>query len=146
VKSPPSSASQSDGFLKRGWRTWYRRALPAYWIFLFLATHFPRLDLRGAPVPSDKFMHFTAFGLLAFLYWRFRESFGRPVGGRFVWSALAVLAVYSATDEYLQGFVGRSPDIRDWAANMSGVATALAVLELLRRYRAGKSKSAELGI
>lgn len=124
---------QINGFWRRCWRTWYRRALPAYWIFLFCVTHFPELDLSGAPVPSDKFVHFVAFAILAFLYWRFVESFDRPLDGRFFWGALVILSAYAAIDEYLQEFVGRSADLGDWLANVTGIAAVLAILEALRR-------------
>jgi VanZ family protein len=115
------------------WTHWYRRALPAYWLFLFCITHFPYLRL-GGPVPeSDKLAHITAFALLAFLLWRFVETFGRPLDARFVWTALGGLALYAAADEYLQDFVGRSTDVVDWFGDMLGVVLMLGCLEWRRR-------------
>jgi VanZ family protein len=118
------------------WRRWYRRALPAYWVFLFCATHFPRLELPGRVPQSDKLLHFVAYGLLAFLYWRFAEARHRPLSGRFVWSALAVLVLYAALDEWLQGFIGRSAALTDWLADVLGAVLVLAVLEWRRRAAA----------
>jgi VanZ family protein len=79
--------------------------------------------------------HLVAFGLLTFLFWRFVESFGQLLSGRFVWLAALWLGVYATLDEYLQQFVNRGTDLRDWLANLVGVASVLAVLEWRRRTR-----------
>lgn len=117
------------------WNHWYRHALPAYWIFLFSASHFPKLEL-GGPSSSDKFAHVVAFGLLAFLFWRFVETLRRPVGRGFVWTAAVWLIAYAALDEYLQQFVGRTTDSADFLANTSGIVCTLAILEWRRRSAA----------
>lgn len=109
--------------------------LPAYWIFLFCCTHFPGLKLDLMP-NSDKYAHFLAFGLLAYLFWRFAETLRRPLSGRFVWIAGATLVAYAAIDEYLQQFVNRHVDWRDWACNSTGIVLTLAGLELWRRRAA----------
>lgn len=116
----------------RAWEQWYRRALPAYWIFLFCATHFPRPKLAGFP-SEDKLVHLVAFGLLAFLLWRCAESFSRKLSNRFVWIAFVGLGLYAAADEYLQQFVNRSTSSADWFANLAGIALVLVPLELRRR-------------
>jgi VanZ family protein len=116
-------------------KQWYRRALPAYWIFLFCATHFPRPELPGVPA-SDKLAHLGAFAALAFLFWRCVESFHRKLSGRFVWIAFAGLAAYAAVDEYLQRFVNRGPSLDDWFADLAGIAAVLAILERRRRLTA----------
>ena len=122
------------------WARWYRRALPTYWIFLFCVTHFPKLSLGPlAPRNTDKLAHFVAFGLLAFVYWRFNESFRRPVSSRFVWAAALLLSAYAALDEYLQQFVNRSPGVGDWLANVAGIVTVLAAFEIRRRRSAPAS-------
>ncbi len=117
------------------WTHWYRRALPAYWILLFCLTHFPELEVGGPP-SSDKVAHLAAFGLLAFLFWRFAETLWQPLTGRFVWIAAAGLLMYAAFDEYTQQFVGRGVEGVDLAANATGIALALAFLEWRRRRRA----------
>lgn len=111
---------------------WYRRALPAYWIFLACATHFPGLKLPGGIPSSDKIAHTVAFALLAFLFWRFVESFRRPVAVGFVWRAGLILAAYAAVDEYTQRYVGRGVDIVDWLCGVWGMTVVLAVLEWRR--------------
>lgn len=116
------------------WRHWYRRALPAYWIFLFMATHLPKLRLGMPGLPwVDKVAHFGAFALLAFLFWRCAEAGRTPLSGRFVWFAGAVLLPYAALDEYLQGPVGRGVELLDFAANAAGVVSVLTVMEWRRR-------------
>lgn len=115
------------------WTHWYRRTLPAYWIFLFCATHFPDLRLAGPLPRSDKLLHLVAFAILAFLFWRFVESFRRPLPSSFVWVSMLSLCTYAALDEFTQMFVGRSTDVRDWVSNCGGIILTLLVLEWRRR-------------
>lgn len=122
----------------RRWERFYRRALPAYWVFLFVATHFPKLRLPEAVPRGDKLAHFAAYALLAVFFWKFFEANQRPLSGRFVWNALAVIAVYAAADEVLQPLVGRSADAWDWVCDVVGAALALAALEWNRRRLAGR--------
>jgi VanZ family protein len=120
----------------KSWKWWYRRALPVYWILLFCATHYPKLPSVVSVPQSDKVAHFVAFGLLAFLLWKYVESRGRRTTGFFVWMAFVVLTAYAALDEYLQRFVNRSVSLADWIANVAGIVAVLLVLELRRRWRA----------
>ena len=48
---------------------------------------------------------------------------------------LALIAVYAALDEWLQSFVGRDMDLRDWLADMAGATATIALLEWKRRAR-----------
>ncbi len=119
----------------KSWGWWYRWALPVYWILLFCATHY-RKPPRFAPVPqSDKVAHFAAFGLLAFLFWKFRESRGGRITAHFVWFTVAVLTAYAALDEYLQRFVNRYTSFADWIADLAGIVVVVLVLEARRRRR-----------
>ena len=115
------------------WKHWYRRAFPAYWIFVFCATHFPGLEIGGGVPASDKVAHTAAFALLAFLFWRFLETFRRPLPPRAVWIMAAILTAYSALDEYTQQFVGRGTDPVDWLCNVGGMGATLVLLEWRRR-------------
>jgi VanZ family protein len=121
------------------WQHWYRRVLPAYWMYLFCITHFPKLQLQTRMVAIDKVLHVLFFGLLAFLFWRFAETFRKPAPGWLVWLALVWIGLYAAADEWSQDFVGRGTDIVDWLADMAGVAGVLAVLEWRRRVNAGRT-------
>jgi VanZ family protein len=124
--SPPSPRATA-------WAHWYRRILPAYWIFLFCTTHLPNLHLTVAGDSKGRSAHLWAFGLLAFLFWRFAETFRRPLSGRFVWVAAPGLVLYAAVDEYLQQFTGRSTNLGDWLCNVVAIAAVLGVLEWRRR-------------
>lgn len=117
---------------QRAWDHWYRRAFPAYWLGLFCINHFPGLKLlnvRG----DDKVAHLTAFALLAFLLWRFAQTFDRDLSPRFVWLAAATLTAYAAFDEYTQQFVYRGTDIADFQWDVIGAGATLALLEWRRR-------------
>jgi VanZ family protein len=113
---------------------WIRIALPVYWIALFAATHYPRVRIPGEIPGSDKAVHFVAFGLLAFLGWRFLAARTRPLTAASVWIAAAVLIAYATLDEYTQQFVGRYTDLADWLADLAGIICVLAALELRRRW------------
>ncbi len=117
------------------WTHWYRRILPAYWIFLLFGTHLPNLRLTIGPDAKGWSVHVGGFGLLAFLFWRFVETFRRPLSGRFVWIAGAGLVVYAGLDEYLQQFTQRSTNIADWLCNVVAIVAVLGVLEWQRRRR-----------
>jgi VanZ family protein len=116
---------------------WIRVALPVYWSALLLATHYPRVRIPGEIPSSDKLVHFLAFGILALLFWRFLTARARPPTAATVWIAAAVLVPYATLDEYTQQFVGRYTDLMDWIANVAGVVSTLAALELRRRLSAG---------
>lgn len=118
--------------LRKSLDRWYRIALPTYWIALFCLTHMPAPELPDLP-QSDKIAHFAAYGLLAFLFWRFGEARKRPRTGAFLWYAALILCAYGALDEYLQSFVNRCADVVDWLCDVAGVALALGVLEWRRR-------------
>lgn len=113
-------------------------ALPVYWVALFIATHLPGARIPGEIPQSDKVVHVTVFGLLAFLFWQFWQAL-RPIGARFAWASAIGLTAYAAFDEYLQQFVGRYTDIADFVANASGIVSVVVALELVRRHRAVRS-------
>jgi len=119
--------------MNRRWIHWYQRALPAYWISLFCLTHLPRLELKVGFSYADKVAHGGAFGLLAFLFWRFAETLHSPLSSRFAWIASFWLLAYAAFDEWLQQFVGRGTDISDWLCNAAGIVLVQALLEHRRR-------------
>ena len=123
------------------WNHWYRRALPAYWIFLFCVTHFPKLTLDIGIPEAGALAHIGAFAVLAFLYWRFIETFSPIRSVRFMWGAAFWIGLYAAFDEWLQPFVNRTGDVWDWACDMLGAAIVLALLEWRRRRLAADSNA-----
>lgn len=121
----------------QAWRHWYLRIFPAYWIFLALMTHLPRPRIPGAIPYQDKWLHLLAFGMLAFLGLRFRQSWKSPPSARLRWKAAVVLIAYASLDELTQQFVGRQTAWSDWIANAAGIVTVLVITYYLERERAG---------
>ena len=102
-----------------------------YWLGIFVLTHIPIPPaLRNVGIP-DKTPHFVAYLILACLLW-FAISPDKKAnwGKARVWWALLIMVAYAAFDEWLQGRVGRSPDITDFVADMAGTLTALILLSL----------------
>jgi VanZ family protein len=116
--------------------SWWRLALPVYWIALAAATHYPRVRIPGELPSSDKILHFAAFAILAFLLWQVLASRARPLTAASVWIVAAIAIPYAAVDEYTQQFVGRYTELADWVANAAGIICVLAVLEIRRRVTA----------
>lgn len=102
-----------------------------YWPAMFVATHWPRLDLGSSNVwwSNDKFLHCGAFALLAFLLGLFLGLGGREPSARpwkIVLGVVLVVGLYGVIDERTQPYFWRSADIRDWTADMVGCAIGLA--------------------
>ena len=128
---------------KRGYR-WLLRVLSAYVAALLLATHIPgepelTRQIRWPGV--DKVVHFGMYfglaGLMAFVIsWRYRDRTCRT-GLSVVWyAAIAIfVAGFAAVDEWTQPWTGRERDLRDWLADVGGVAAGLLVFALVRLYR-----------
>ena len=114
-----------------------------YWPALFVLTHIPIPDLARRSGMSDKMMHLLAYMALVFLWW-FSISPYRKVDWRKVkvWLALAVMVWYGAFDEWLQGHIGRSADVRDFYANLAGVLLGLVILSIFSFWPASLIVSA----
>ena len=107
-------------------------ALSLYWPFLFFCTHLPRVPRWVGQVGvSDKIMHYVAYVALTFFIW-FAVSPNKKVNWRKAagWWILFVVVWYGVFDEWLQGYVGRNPDIKDFFADLSGALTALITLSI----------------
>ena len=107
-------------------------ALLIYWSFLFVLTHIPIPQIFfGEMSPSDKTLHYFAYLVLSFLLW-FAISPGKKVSWRKagVWWVLFAVVWYGVFDEWLQGYVGRNPDIKDFFADLAGAVTGLIVLSI----------------
>jgi hypothetical protein len=108
-------------------------ALGLYWPAIFVATHIP---LSGTAIGnvgmSDKTMHFLAYLALVSMAWFAVSPFDKVNWEKAkVWIILAAIVWYGAFDEWLQGFVGRSPDIYDFYADMAAAVTALLIATFL---------------
>lgn len=103
--------------------------LAVYWPALFILSHIPvPVKVREAGV-SDKMLHFLAYLILVSLFWVIlnpdrRVRWRKPS----VWVVLLIMLTYGIIDEVLQGFVGRSYDVMDLAADMVGTFAGLILL------------------
>ena len=103
-----------------------------YWPLLFVLTHIPLPDESINIESSDFSLHFTAFIILAFVLWR-ALSDSRKVNfcKSKVWWALGILVIYAIVDEWLQGFVNRTPDLNDFFGDIAGAALGFLILSVL---------------
>ena len=97
-----------------------------YWVAIFILAHIPIPKLVYKAQVSDKTIHFLAYLILVFLFW-FAINPGRKVNWRkaTVWWVFLITAVYAIIDELLQGYVGRSCDAMDFAADLVGAFAGL---------------------
>ena len=116
-----------------------------YWVVLFGLTHLPPDRLPHTP-GSDKLHHFLAYCLLCFILgatlWQAFPSRRRLIP----LAVLLVAAVYGGFDEITQILVGRDCELNDWLADISGAATAGAVLYALQIYSIRRARTREAGL
>jgi VanZ family protein len=107
-----------------------------YWMLLLTLTHWPGKPepVHSRQIPHlDKLEHLTAFAGLAALACIGVAAF-RPVTPLAFLGIAGVLAAYAAADELTQGWVrNRTPDMRDWIADMLGTAAGIGVFLLVKR-------------
>jgi hypothetical protein len=108
-------------------------ALGLYWPAIFVATHVPLSgSMIGQVGMSDKTMHFLAYLALVSLAWFSVSPFEKVNWkNRKVWIILMAIVWYGAFDEWLQGFVGRSPEMGDFYADIGAAFTAFLILTFL---------------
>lgn len=130
VPRPSSEPAQS--------LVWLRVVAIVYWILLFVATHWPRLEVL-VPLDSrniwqlDKAAHVLGFGLLMALI-----AWARPLGRRVPWRVTVLAAVvlaggYALFDEWSQQYAQRDVSISDLLASLIGVGAAAVLLLQPRR-------------
>lgn len=112
-------------------------ALGIYWPFIFWLTHIPVPALARQSGMSDKLMHVMAYFVLTFLVWFAVGPYEKVRWNRLKhWLVVLAVLGYGTLDEILQGRVGRSADIHDFAANCFGVILALGVLSIFEFWAA----------
>lgn len=107
--------------------------LSFYWPFIFILTHIPIPQLVRKAGVFDKILHFVAFLILVFLLW-FSINPYRKVNWRktTVWWVFLVIAGYALLDEWLQIYsIGRSADLADFLANLTGALAGLFLFTFL---------------
>jgi len=104
---------------------------------LLFATHYPRpQEFLGSHPPSDKALHFIAYGLLGLLAGTTLALAGRWSLRNALWLAVA-LALFAAFDEATQPlpWFRRAADPLDWVFDCLGIAIGLAVVAVSVRMR-----------
>ncbi len=110
-------------------------AFGAFAVALAVATHWPRPEVLVVPVSNlDKVAHFLAYGLWTLLLIAC-GPFGPPASSRNVALSGASAMAYSAIDEATQAIpgIGRTADILDYGANVSGILVACLTAWVFRK-------------
>lgn len=90
------------------------------------ATRVPQLAVHLGRIPPDKLLHFSAYSLLGTLVAMTTHAWYR-IGLRELVVLFAMLAAFALADEGTQPLFGRAAEATDWAADLAGIAVALAV-------------------
>ena len=101
----------------------------AYAIALVVATHTPRLAVSfdsGTPIPADKLLHFTAYGVLGMLVGFIAEQADRKLF-RWLPMAFAAVACFALVDEITQPMFQRHAEPFDWVADIIGGGVGLCL-------------------
>lgn len=104
----------------------------AWAVVLFLLSAWPDPPIPSWFYGSDKIAHGTLYGVLgvALAYGRVGAPAPPPH-----WTMILVGALYGGTDEWHQAFVrGRTPDLGDWAADVTGVLLGYMLVLVLVRW------------
>ena len=106
--------------------------LLVYWPSLFVLAHIPIPRVVRQADLSDKTLHVLAYFILVFLLWGAIQPYQRVNWRKaHVWVVLTVVVWYGVMDEWLQGYAGRTPDVKDFAADLIGAGASLILLTLL---------------
>ncbi len=109
-----------------------------YWPAIFIATHVPIPLLARRSGMSDKTMHFLAYFILVFFWWFAISPYKKVHWAKAkVWISLVIMVWYGVFDEWLQGRVGRSADVMDFFADLTGTVTGLLILTVFTFWPAG---------
>jgi VanZ family protein len=111
---------------------WPTRLLAAatgvYACVLVFMTHYPKPEeLLGRNPPSDKTLHFLAYGVLAGLAAATLATTARGLP-RGIARLAAGLAVFGAIDEVTQPLFSRAADPLDWVYDCIGITAGLAIV------------------
>jgi len=106
-----------------------------YWVILLLATSLPTDFLPEKPFDFfDKDEHFTAYGILGFLFalsLHFQSRI-KLFAEKYFISTIIICGTYGLLDEIHQLFIpGRYCDLADWLADMVGILCGTLVARLI---------------
>lgn len=116
--------------------------LAVYWLILFILTTLPSGSAPDMIKVGDKFKHFSAYGLLAFLLSltiHFQEKYEKIKQHNFLFT-IGIIALYGFIDELHQAFIpGRSSEVLDWIADVLGAIFGAIVTKFLISPRYSKT-------
>lgn len=105
-----------------------------YTAVLVFATHYPKpADLLGPDPPSDKTLHFIAYGLLGLSAAATLAASGRW-SPRAATITLAALAGFAVIDEVTQPMFKRQAEPLDWVCDVIGLAAGIALVAAARGW------------
>ncbi|MEI7811876.1 MAG: VanZ family protein [Ignavibacteria bacterium] len=129
--------------LEKNKRTLVYFPLVIYWIMLLMLTSIPGQSTPDFGI-SDKIEHAVAYMILTVLLcltYQFQGKFKMLYRSPFVWT-IATVALYGALDEIHQLFIpGRSCDIMDWMADITGAVLGLIFVYIIKHYSRGVTES-----
>jgi VanZ family protein len=127
----------------RGFPLWAARLLATatavYAVMLVAATHYPRPEeFLGPNAPSDKLLHFMAYGVLGLLAAATLLASGRwtPQSGLRLFTVLALAAI---VDEVTQPLCYRAAEPLDWVFDVIGLALGTTIIASLAWARGSRS-------
>ena len=106
---------------------WFPVAL--YCCIIFGVSAIPSAQLPDTLPNSDKLVHMSEYAILAVLFARAIRNTSQREWHLLIWvMAIFFVAFYGITDEFHQSFVsGRSSDLADWLADITGGSIGAAV-------------------
>jgi len=95
-------------------------------MLLVVLTHIPSRSIPEFLRENDKMLHYGAYAIVSLLY---GVSFASKGYKGIIWLLLIsiFLAAVAAGDEYTQQYFGRTTDIRDYYADLRGIATGIGI-------------------
>ncbi len=105
-----------------------------YCCIIFGVSAIPSRELPPSVFLSDKLIHMLEYGVLAALFARAIRHSSQKKWPLMIWAiSLYFVSFYGITDEFHQSFVtGRSSDLVDWSADVTGGAIGAAAYLILR--------------
>jgi VanZ family protein len=119
-----------------------RTVLMAYWLAMFISTHWPDISryrpATGWPIPYfGVVMHVGVYLIWTVLWCWFLAGIGKLTARGMVLLFVGGMG-YAGFDEWTQSFVDRSPDPDDFVVDVLGIALGLALSGLIHRRRQGR--------
>ena len=99
------------------------------WVIAAVGTHLPPRRLGHIGI-GDKVLHVAVYFVLSYLL-TLTLGLSGMAWRRRILTVILILPIYAILDELTQPLVGRSADLRDFLADMLGVAIGLGLGQLM---------------